>query len=519
MFDYLLKFKELPRELREKFSSPVVMQAINELEKKYQVNLATLVIKVAVKEIVVGQLADFFIKDFSLEKARADALVEELKGNVFFDVKGYLNIAPAFKTTTDVVRASKAQVVNLKKSEDEEEVEELARELKALPLKSKAMQTTHDILPSLIKPKSENEIDVTELADELKHFSKNNPVAEEPKLNQVVPIKASVPKGAGFFFSAEDEEEIRKLTEKAIENSGDNSVKDADLKVDQIISMVKMNFSSEAMSVRFRQILTTYIKGIRGKVETRLTLSKKYQEGGLGLDGQAVERILSLADSVKVSAPVNVQAPIKFAVPEDELVKKKLEILKDMGARDFEYDLAREIKKREETKTKAAPIVVKEEVAVEKIPVAEVVGPNKISSEKTESSWDRIAMRKPLEAGTKIKIEDVKISPKIMGPIEELKYLDLVNFRRLDPEPARACQRILDKIKLLEQEQYSKRLEGIKAWRLNPVNQLYLNIGELAISENKPVDIIIEEKRSAGQDYLNSDEFEAIMNLNKQMRF
>ena len=61
MFDYLLKFKELPRELREKFSSPAVMDAINDLEKKYHINLATLVIKVAVREIAVDKLAEFIV--------------------------------------------------------------------------------------------------------------------------------------------------------------------------------------------------------------------------------------------------------------------------------------------------------------------------------------------------------------------------------------------------------------------------------------------------------------------------
>ena len=48
MFDYLTKFNELPRELREKVSSPAAIVAVDALEKKYGVNLAALVLKVMV---------------------------------------------------------------------------------------------------------------------------------------------------------------------------------------------------------------------------------------------------------------------------------------------------------------------------------------------------------------------------------------------------------------------------------------------------------------------------------------
>jgi len=124
-----------------------------------------------------------------------------------------------------------------------------------------------------------------------------------------------------------------------------------------------------------------------------------------------------------------------------------------------------------------------------------------------------------LSQSTKARIEDVKFVPKVMGPIDEIKYLDLTAFRRLGGDPFKTAEKIKSKLALLEEESYGKRLEGIKAWRLSPIFKLYLALGGLSISANKPIDVIIEERKLAGGEYLTADEFRAIMDLNKNLRF
>ncbi len=119
----------------------------------------------------------------------------------------------------------------------------------------------------------------------------------------------------------------------------------------------------------------------------------------------------------------------------------------------------------------------------------------------------------------KVKMEDVKYVPKLMGPIDELGEMDLVNFRRLSQDPATAAAKIKEKLKNLEDEGYSQKLSGIKAWRQSPVNKLYLTIGQESMNHKKPVNIIIEDKKTANQDYLTDQEFTAIMDLNKSLRF
>ena len=82
-----------------------------------------------------------------------------------------------------------------------------------------------------------------------------------------------------------------------------------------------------------------------------------------------------------------------------------------------------------------------------------------------------IDARPMAKTGGKIKMEDVKFEPKTMGPIDELRHMNLINFRRFDKDPFKAVEKIKEKISLFENE-YRKKLEGIKAWRLSPLNKL-----------------------------------------------
>ncbi len=121
--------------------------------------------------------------------------------------------------------------------------------------------------------------------------------------------------------------------------------------------------------------------------------------------------------------------------------------------------------------------------------------------------------------GNKKRMEDIKPSPRTMSPIDELAYMDLVNFRRLDPSPAARITKIEAKIALLEKEGIDKKIEGIRVWRLNPVNKTYLSMGQESIAGGKSIDDIIKERKEQGLNYLSQEEFEAVMDLNNNLRF
>lgn len=117
-------------------------------------------------------------------------------------------------------------------------------------------------------------------------------------------------------------------------------------------------------------------------------------------------------------------------------------------------------------------------------------------------------------------VDDVRLQPSmLMGPIDELRAMDLLEFRRLSSNPVQAANRIKDKIDLLAEESVTKQAEGIQAFKESPVNKLYLDLGNQSIASGQAVVDLINSLLQRGTPTLTVDEFNAISDLNKQIRY
>jgi hypothetical protein len=112
----------------------------------------------------------------------------------------------------------------------------------------------------------------------------------------------------------------------------------------------------------------------------------------------------------------------------------------------------------------------------------------------------------------------VKFAPKLTGPVEELRQVQLKDFRRLSKDPREATLKLKDKIDLLEEQSFDVKTAGIKAWQDSEVNKLYLDILRQSL-EGKPVIEVINELDAKGLPTLSKAEFDAIMELNRKLRF
>ena len=405
MLEYLKKFNNLPADIKRKVSNQEAIAVIEALEKKYQVALAALVMKVMVKEIALADLAQALVKE-NLAAVRAEELARELREKIFSSLGEYFS-APA-------------------------------------------------------EPAGAKE--------------------SAPKV-----------KGASFFFSADDEAEIRELAKNIGQPAKiEKPAIPLEQKLEEVIGRAQINFGSLELADRFRQILKIYLRGIRNRLETKMTLVKPLVNGGLSFDHDSAEKVMVLADKAIKAKPGEIMAPPP---------KIKLPELAAIG-REAAYDFSRLKKLDTGHELPTPPKPVAPPAAAGQMPLIK----RRFEAENLSQS-------------AKARIEDVKFVPKVMGPIDEIKYLDLTAFRRLGGDPFKTAEKIKSKLALLEEESYGKRLEGIKAWRLSPIFKLYLALGGLSISANKPIDVIIEERKLAGGEYLTADEFRAIMDLNKNLRF
>lgn len=115
-------------------------------------------------------------------------------------------------------------------------------------------------------------------------------------------------------------------------------------------------------------------------------------------------------------------------------------------------------------------------------------------------------------------MQDVRFEQKLSGPVEQLKSMRLVDFRRLSSDPEKAIEKIMDDIDLLENEGYDKRIAGIKAWRKSPVSQTYARLSRESLSTGKSLKQVVKSK-SGDDKTLNWAEVQAIMKLNSKLRF
>ena len=447
MLEYLKKFNNLPADIKRKVSNQEAIAVIEALEKKYQVALAALVMKVMVKEIALADLAQALVKE-NLAAVRAEELARELREKIFSSLGEYFS-APA-------------------------------------------------------EPAGAKE--------------------SAPKV-----------KGASFFFSADDEAEIRELAKNIGQPAKiEKPAIPLEQKLEEVIGRAQINFGSLELADRFRQILKIYLRGIRNRLETKMTLVKPLVNGGLSFDHDSAEKVMVMADKAINAKPGETMAPWpKIKLPELAEVAPANKPASPAGrpaaagaaaiGRDAAYDFSRLKKPEDKIKASTSGGLKKLDTSHE-LPASPMLQRGEPAPPQPAPAGQMPLIKRRFEAENlsqsgKARIEDVKFVPKVMGPIDEIKYMDLTAFRRLGGDPLKTAEKIKNKLVLLEEESYGKRLEGIKAWRVSPIFKLYLALGSLSISENKPIDVIIEERKLAGEEYLTSDELKAIMDLNKNLRF
>lgn len=522
--EYLKKYNKLPKELKDRINAPSVVLAMEKIEQAYGVSLALLVIKLMIKDIALDSLRDYFVANEKFAAGKADEIVKELKEKVLFAAADHLGLQKA-----DIVKAERRAETHKPEKENH-----LVKYQNHLPTKM--------TLNLSVKEK----IKEIELAGKIAPETQEKPAKpavirpEVKKSALISPEKAAeqaaAVHGSSFFFAPEDEEEIRELTKKAIiGDSAPAPSAEADKKVSAIIKVAEIDFGSEFLVDRFKQILRTYVKGIRSSIDTKITLKKPFDSGGLSFDEESADKIVSLADSVIGSkASASMIKPQKITVPEDVLAGQggaaktgQANSLKNIGSRDVGYDFASSVKK---ASLKPAAVQATAINPVIKSVLSGSAEDGKMEAVEAKKEIPKSTIRPISETSVgKVRMDDIKYVPlptnvrsemQIMTPIDELRIMDLTTFRRMgQQDPFRSASKVKDKIKLLEEENYNKKTEGIKAWRSSPVNQLYLEIGEKSISENKPVDVIMAERKFSGQAFLTNLEFEAIMDLNKELRF
>jgi len=302
--------------------------------------------------------------------------------------------------------------------------------------------------------------------------------------------------------------------------------------IDQIVKEAGLELKDDILIKRFKNIILSFIRNVRSSVETVIVLKRSSKIGGIGLEQEMIDKIMEILRKEDQQAQT-VSLPTKKIIdtekaqalmkrPVKGLLKIETKMLKVLPK---EKPLSSKLKKKNEkplVKEVKKVDIEKEEIIQDVEEAIKKFQPKreeeKIPETKPVSSIDSPVLNRNLAQPNKVMVESVSGYPRIYGPSNELRSISLIDWRRWGT-PQEAISKIKEKIDLLGEDSLVKKAGGIKAWKESEVNKLYLELGEESINKGKSVEETIMERQKESRKTLSEEEFNAVVELNQNLRF
>lgn len=519
MFDYLQKFNALPQNLRDSVSSPAAMAVIADLEKKYKIDLAAVVMKVMVKNILLSDLAAAFVSDFSLDPDSAKKLTAELKERLFFPVANYLGYIASYSSVVPKVAPISSLPISERVIKEAGLVfpgADLNQRLKiALETYLKGIRSRVDTRITLNKPIISGGLGL-EHKDIDKIFSISDKLSAAPEKASTAPVEP--------IQSKTGLEKVRALYEK--------QELSRDIPYDLSAAIAKKEISKPITPFNLPIPAEREEKLLEAKEEELLIAAPKQKHNAIPEEKKEVpvpvkpvikavasnpEQAASPVPSPK-SVPLNQpapsipktattsvpNAPIPPVIPIPNIKPSEPKIIKPAEKGPSLWSRMFNKKDEKEKVVPAAPVTLKA------APAQNV----SVAAKRMEATAVKTGIPQRPSA------ETVRQAPRVMSPIDELRFLDLINFRRLGADPSECISKVSDKIKLLEKQGYEKMISGISAWKQSPVNKLYLKMGQEALKKGQSLkDFALAAEAAKTSTLLSWEEIQLIIKLNNQFMY
>lgn len=329
------------------------------------------------------------------------------------------------------------------------------------------------------------------------------------------------------------------VAKKAVEPEKRSEVTLLDAMVDEAVAASGAMLADEDMKRRFRMLISLYFRDLRDALETKSKFTMPTASGGMGMQDADAERVMAELQKKNEHyhaglAGEKADERAKYVADRTEKVLNEQEAVDKRDQANREQTFTDLLQRSGVVASGAAAASPKEPSTAPKEPkVVPVVGldaagmPSAAPSPSTPVAVPttpapprQSATAAPTAAPEPAKpvMSDVKFSPKLTGPVEELRSMTLKDFRRLSKDPREATLKLKDKIDLLEEQSFDVKTQGIKAWQDSEVNKLYLDILRKSL-EGKPVTEVIADLENKAVPFLSKGEFDSIMELNRKLRF
>jgi len=254
-----------------------------------------------------------------------------------------------------------------------------------------------------------------------------------------------------------------------------------DTEVDNVIKQLSFVIPASFVG-RLRNIVQLRLKDVRGQSETKDIVLLSIKDGGLGLTEAQAEELEKkcVAKMGIVSTEGVVPLKTKAAAPvakniSADLPQKFVEPAVPANTTPFNNFIHGDAKNN----------------------ITENIAPEfKISS---------AALPKPV-------MRDITVKPIDMGPVDEIRFFRLLDWRRLANNPAEAANRLKQKFINLKEESIVLFMEAAAAWRESPIYQEYLSVVDKAFTKKTNVGAVIIDKEG-----INLEEIKALVKMEKEL--
>jgi hypothetical protein len=287
---------------------------------------------------------------------------------------------------------------------------------------------------------------------------------------------------------------------------------------------------------RFVAAVDARLRDVRGAFETRALLEAPLEQNGVGISGMALANIM---EGLEAAVTVRERAAAVRLAQERDLQRQQ-KLAEQKGAVAHEQREAGVMNKRFAEITGQAPTEHVEPVAPTAtrasvaVPAADQLAARdqQIDTHKvlqaireTQAPVTPAAVT-PVHSAASIptpegrpKVQDIRFERKLAGPLEELRQLTLVDFRRLSKDPVQAATKIHDLVNLLSDQGYDRKIAAIQAWRESPVSQQYVHLSQEALLNGKSIHDLLKEHHNKGEETFSEDELRVVIDLNTTLRF
>ena len=291
--------------------------------------------------------------------------------------------------------------------------------------------------------------------------------------------------------------------------------------ITRLIDEFSLQLSIEVKE-RFSRLLLSFFRGARTAVDLRTSLQGTWESGDVGLDNADIDSLLNVIKEIDKQIKSNGGEVVSLQIDAKKLEQKPHIADRIANAEKEAKDEIRDTIDKQANMIKSANEAAKGGIANlgQDNSVGNedsfVVKKQVPKPEKRIFSWNKRSQTVP--AG-KVAMDEVKNFTKLVGPVDELRQLDLNMFRRLGSNASSIVDRIKERIDSLSSGSIAEKDRVIQAWQASPVYGLYVKLGRASLEDGLPVDSIIKQQTNAGQASLTVEEFDAISDLNAKLRF